>query len=77
MPIDNIIIDKIIRSYLDLYLINNISGDSKNISLRKRRSFLKKIFASKAEIKHTNNKAIITLYTVNLKKNILYEKHKK
>ena len=37
-------------------------------SYKLRSSSLNKIFASKAEIKHTNNKAILTVYVYNREK---------
>jgi hypothetical protein len=48
---------------------------SKFILLKRRRNFLRRIFTSNAEIKHTNNKIIITLYILNREKNILKEKY--
>jgi TRAP-type mannitol/chloroaromatic compound transport system substrate-binding protein len=41
----------------------------------KRRNFLRRIYVSNAEIKHTNNKAVITLYTINREKKILKKKY--
>jgi len=52
-------------------------GSKKFILLRRRRNFLRRIYISNAEIKHTNNKAIITLYTVNREKKILKKKYLK
>ena len=72
IPINNINLNKIIKFYFNLFFKNNKFIGSKNITLKKRRSSIKNIFISKPEIKHTHNKAIITLYTINLKKNILY-----
>ena len=46
-------------------------------SLKKRSYSLNKIFASKAEIKHTNNKAILTVYVYNREKISLLKKIKK
>ena len=42
-----------------------------------RSSSLNKIYASKAEIKHTNNKAILTVYVYNREKISLLKKIKK
>ena len=42
-----------------------------------RSQFLGKIYVSNAEIKHTNNKAIITLFTVNREKKVLKKKYLK
>nr|YP_009449459.1 ribosomal protein S3 [Hirsutella vermicola]AQT19609.1 ribosomal protein S3 [Hirsutella vermicola] len=67
IPVNNVNINKIIKSYFNLYFKNRIfvSHDTKFILLKRRKDFLKRIFVSNAEIKHTNNKALITLYTVN------------
>jgi hypothetical protein len=43
--------------------------------LKERRTFLRKIFVSGAEIKHTNDKVKITLFAVNREKKILNEKY--
>src|SRR5690349_6532126 len=48
----------------------------KSIPYRLRSSSLNKIFASKAEIKHTNNKAILTVYVYNREKVSLLKKIK-
>jgi hypothetical protein len=81
IPVNNLNINKIIKSYFNLYFKDSkyltITGDTKSIKLRKRRNFLRRIFVSDAEIKHTNNKAIITLYTVNREKKILTKKYLK
>jgi hypothetical protein len=45
--------------------------------LKRRRNLLRRIHVSNAEIKHTNNKAIITLYTINREKNVLKKKYLK
>lgn len=77
MPIDNLNANKIIQSYFNLHFANNKFIGSKYISPRKRSLFLKKIYVSKMETKHTNSKAIITLYTINVGKNYIYKKYKK
>jgi hypothetical protein len=48
--------------------------ENKYISHKKKRKSLNKIFVSKAEIKHTNSKAIITIYVYNREKLILLKK---
>ncbi len=78
LPINDININKIIQSYFDLFFKNSRFIDNKkrkSVILRKRRTFLRKIFVSDAEIKHTNNKVKITLYTVNREKQILKKKY--
>src|SRR5690554_7756642 len=47
------------------------------MSLKRRNSLLRRIYVSNIEIKHTNNKAIITLYVINTQKNTLRERYKK
>ena len=68
-----------IKSYFNLHFKNKFIH-LKHMSLKRKRSLLKRIYVSNVEVKHTNNKAIITLYVLNTKKNILkkrYEKSKK
>jgi hypothetical protein len=69
-------VNKIVQSYFDLFLKNQFIG-TKKVQLLKRRKFLRRIFVSNVEIKHTNNKAKITLYTINREKKILKEKYMK
>lgn len=67
--VNSININKIIKSYFNLFFKdNNFLGDTDFINLRKRRTLLNRIFVSDADIKYTNNKAKITLYTVNPEK---------
>ena len=49
----------------------------KYISRKKKRISFNKIFVSKAEIKHTNSKAIITIYIYNKEKLSLLKKIRK
>ena len=67
---------KLIKSYFNLYLSKNIFN-SKNIATRFRRLAVNKIFISRAELKHTNSKVIITLYAYNEERRILIRKIKK
>ena len=75
--INNININKLIKSYFNLFFKNNKFLKSKYIHRKKIRHLLKKIYVSKATIKYTNNRAIVTLYTVNIGKKALYKKYKK
>nr|YP_009364291.1 ribosomal protein S3 [Ophiocordyceps sinensis]ARF03432.1 ribosomal protein S3 [Ophiocordyceps sinensis] len=76
IPVNNVNINKIIKSYFNLYFKNHkFVGSKKFILLKRRRNFLRRIYVSNAEIKHTNNKAIITLYTVNRESLILKKKY--
>jgi hypothetical protein len=78
IPANDVNINKIIQSYFNLYFKDHkYVGSRKFILLRRRRTFLRKIYVSNAEIKHTNNKAIITLFTVNREKKILKKKYSK
>merc|ERR1712000_212692 len=70
---------KIIRSYFNLYNINVEKKIRKKILSRKLRKLSSsKIFISKGEFKHTNNKVIITLYVFNKQKiNYLFKLKKR
>ena len=63
-------LSKIIKAYFNLYFSKRIIK-SKKIATRFKRLSLKKIFVSKAEIKHTSEKVNITLYIYNEEKRIL------
>ncbi len=66
LPLNDININKIIQSYFNLFFKNpRFVGYSKYMRLKERRTFLRKIFVSDAEIKHTNDKVKITLFAVN------------
>lgn len=69
-------INKILKSYFGQYFVGtqNIRGENLK-KFRKISRFLRKIFISDAEIKHTNEKMIITLYVLNREKNILKYKY--
>jgi hypothetical protein len=76
LPIYDLNVNKLIRSYFNLYFNHKVLIN-KYISPRKRRLSLNRIFVSKAEIKHTNSKAIITIYTYNREKISLLKKIRK
>ena len=76
IPLNDINLNKIIKSYFNINLKNKFIG-LKHMSLKRKRSILKRIYVSNVEIKHTNNKAIITLYVLNTKKKFLYKKYLK
>ncbi len=76
LPLNDININKIIQSYFNLFFKNpRFVGYSKYMRLKERRTFLRKIFVSDAEIKHTNDKVKITLFAVNREKKILKQKY--
>nr|QDD68327.1 small subunit ribosomal protein 3 [Ilyonectria sp.] len=77
IPVNDININKIIKGYFNLYFKDNKYTGSKYILLKRRRNLLRRIHVSNAELKHTNNKAIITLYTINREKNVLKKKYLK
>jgi hypothetical protein len=54
-------INKLIKSYFNMYLKNNVLI-RKYISRRSKRFSINKIYISRSEIKHTNSKVIITIY---------------
>ena len=76
IPLNDINLNKTIKSYFNLHFKNKFIH-LKHMSLKRKRSLLKRIYVSNVEIKHTNNKAIITLYVLNTKKKILYKKYLK
>jgi len=69
-------VNSLIKNYFNLYL-NNKFLNCKYISRKKKRVSLNKIYVSKAEIKHTNSKAIITIFVYNKEKLSLLNKIKK
>jgi hypothetical protein len=75
IPSNDININKIVQSYFDLFFKKELGIDNKNIPLRKRRKFLRRIFISNVEIKHTNTKAKITLFTINREEEVFMEKY--
>nr|AAC24230.1 S5 ribosomal protein/maturase fusion protein [Cryphonectria parasitica]AMX22315.1 LAGLIDADG endonuclease [Cryphonectria parasitica] len=72
-PIYDINIVKIIKVYFGTYF-NHQFLKYKHILTRKRRLSFNKIFFARPEIKHTNSKAIITLYTFNREKFAILKK---
>lgn len=79
-PVYNLNINTLIKGYFSMYFNNKFltGGSRKKIvsNLRNKRASLNKIFVSKAEVKHTNSKAIITIYVYNREKLILLKKIK-
>ncbi len=72
-PIYDLNINTLIKSYFNLYLFKK---NQKKLKFIPRKFSLNKIHISKSEIKHTNSKAIITIYTFNKEKNSLLNKIK-
>jgi hypothetical protein len=78
LPAYDININKLILAYFNMYFKYDFIKKRKRVmSYRSRRLSLKKIHISKSEIKHTNNKAILTIYTFNKEKLSLVKKVKK
>jgi Mitochondrial ribosomal protein (VAR1) len=69
-------LSKLIKSYFNLYL-NKKLLHSKRILTRFRRLVVNKVFVSKAELKHTGSKVIITLYVYNEERRALLNRLKK
>lgn len=75
LPVYDMNINELIKNYFNLYLNPKFIFNKKK--LRKHRYLsLNKIYVSKAEIKHTNNKAILTVYVYNREKISLLKKIK-
>ena len=74
-PVYDINIYKIIKSYFNMFF-NHQFLKYKYIRPRRRRLSFNKIFLARPEIKHTNSKAIITLYAFNREKFALLKKIK-
>lgn len=64
---------KLIKSYFNIYF-NHQFLNYKYIRPKLRRLSFNKIFFGKPEIKHTNSKAMVTLYTFNRGKSALFKK---
>ncbi len=69
-------LSKLIKSYFNLYLSKKLSYN-KLIPTRFKRLSVNKIFISKADLKHTSNKVIITLYVYNEERRILINRLKR
>ena len=76
MIIANKNLGRLIKSYFNLHFNNKLIAN-KRIITRFRRLATKKIFVSKAELKHTSSKVIITLYVYNEEKRILAKRIKR
>lgn len=69
----NLKINYLIKSFFNLRF-NHKFLFKKYKSFKQRYSSFNRIYASKAEIKHTNNKAILTVYLYNREKIALLNK---
>nr|WLN31624.1 hypothetical protein [Cordyceps militaris] len=82
IPSNHLNIHKIIQSYFNLFFSTKKNNENKRfiypgkyITMKRRRNFLRKIYVSNPDIKYTNNKAIITLFTLNRERNYLLKKY--
>jgi hypothetical protein len=76
LPAFDLRINQLIRHYFKLGFKHKLIHDN-YYTRRKRLLFLNKIYTSKAEIKHTNTKAVVTVYLYNREKSVLFKKIKK
>ena len=78
LPVSDNVIIKLIRGYFNMYS-NKLEKKVKAPRIRtwKRRLSVRKIWVSKAELKHTNDKIIITLYVFNRQYNYYLNKFSK
>jgi len=67
-------VNSIIRSYFNLVPVLKKNTKSKRMRSLIRRSSTKKLFVSKADIKQTNDKVTVTVYTVNREKDFYIKK---
>lgn len=74
MPFLDKIVNNLIRMYFNLNSNANINKKFSRRRTKERRLSTNKIFVSKAEIKHSNDKVIINLYTYNRTKKLFYNK---
>jgi len=77
MPFYDLKISLLIKSFFNLYFNPIFLYHKYYRSYKARGKSLNKIFTSKAEVKHTNNKAVITVYVYNREKISLLKKIKK
>lgn len=73
LPIYDLNINKLIKGYFNLYFNNRVLK-TKYMQGWKKRLSLSKIYVSKAEVKHTSSKAIITIYTYNKERKSLIKR---
>jgi hypothetical protein len=75
---NSININKVIKGYFNMYFKDHkFIGRTRFLYLKRRRKEIKRIYVSDANIKYTNNKAKITLFTVNKMKKTLKRKNYK
>ena len=80
LPVASKNLSRLLSSYFNLYYAKKhfkSMGKSKRIPMRFRRLSLKKIFISKTELKHTNEKVVVTLHVYNEEKRLIVRKIKR
>ena len=75
LPIADKIVNKLIKSYFNLNPLYN-NKKSSRVQVRFKRLSLNRILVSRAEMKHTNNKVVITVYLYNKNKKFVWYKLK-
>jgi len=75
LPIVDNTVNKLIKSYFNLNPLSN-NKKSSRVQVRFKRLSLNRILVSRAEMKHTNNKVIITVYLYNKNKKFFLHKLK-
>ena len=78
LPTFEKIITKLIKSYFSLYHIKRkLKPNKRRLHVLLKRLSTNRMFVSKADIKHTNTKAIITVYIYNAERRYILNKLKK
>ena len=72
LPISDTIVNNLLKSYFNL--TRQVKERSSRAVIRSRRRSLNRILVSKAEMKHTNNNVIITVYLYNKNKKFFLNK---
>lgn len=75
-PVYDLKVNYLIKGYFNMYFYHRFI-ENKYISHKRKRKSFNKIFISKAEIKHTNSKAIVTIFVYNREKLILLKRIRK
>lgn len=74
LPVYDINVNDLIKKYFSLYFKPSFfKGKYISRYMRKKRRTLLKIYVSKAEVKHTNSKALINIFIVDREKKVLYK----
>jgi hypothetical protein len=74
-PLYDLKINSLIKNYFNLYFSPKILQRKYITPIIRKKSY-NKVYVSKAEIKHTNSKSIITIYVYNRERFILLKKIK-